>query len=160
MGVARTGRLVGALILALVASVAGCSGDEASPEAQVRALLADAEAAAEAKDLAALKELVSESYADPSGNDKAEIGRLLTYNFFRNQTVHLLTRVGPVELPAPQRARATVLMAMAGRPIPDAAALVGLRADLYRFDFELAAEDGDWRVRSADWRRADAADFL
>ena len=35
-----------------------------------------------------------------------------------------------------------------------------LRADLYRFDFALAEEGGDWRVTSASWRRAEAGDFL
>ena len=49
---------------------------------------------------------------------------------------------------------------MAGTPIAGPEALAGLRADLYRFDLRLGEEpDGEWRVRSAEWRPAAVDDF-
>ena len=71
----------------------------------------------------------------------------------------LESRVSEVGFPQPDRAEATAFVAMAGRPIPDAAALVGISADLYRFDFTLADEDGTWRVIAADWLPANREDF-
>jgi hypothetical protein len=52
-----------------------------------------------------------------------------------------------------------VLVALAGTPIHDPSALLGVRADLYRFDVRLRDEDGHWRVTSAEWQPASAADF-
>ena len=52
------------LLLGLLALAVGCGSEPETPEARVRALLARAEAAAEARDVAALAECISERYAD------------------------------------------------------------------------------------------------
>ena len=50
---------------------------------------------------------------------------------------------------------------MAGEPLPEAEQIEPLRADLFRFDLTLeAGEDGEWRLVTADWGRAGAADFF
>jgi len=136
-----------------------CSGEPASPEDQVRALLAALEESAQQKDAGAMKEHVSERYSDAQGNDKRAVAQLVAFHLLRNQSVYLLTRVQSVEIAAPGQARAQVLVAMAGTPIESPEALSLLRSDLYRFDLGLAEEDGVWRVRSADWRPAAAGDF-
>jgi len=146
--------LAGACVLALA-----CTSEPSSPEDRVRAVLAALEASAQERDAAAMKEHVSESYSDAQGNDKRAIAQLVAFHLLRNQSVHLLTRVPSVEIAAPGEARAEVLVAMAGTEIDGPEALVGLRADLYRFDLVFAEEDGAWRVRSADWRPAAAGDF-
>ena len=149
--------------LAALASLAlaACSAQPDSPDAQVRALFAMAEAAAEEKDAGALKELVSEHYADDGGHDRQAIAGLLTFHFLRHQTIHLLTRIHAIGFPEPTRAATTTFVAMAGTPILIVDDLARVRADLYRFDFELADEgDGDWRVTRAAWRRATPEDFL
>lgn len=149
------------LAMLAAASLSACAAEPDSPEAQVRALLQRAEAAAEEKDAGALKQMVSESYGDDSGRDRQAIAGLLTFYFLRNQSIYLLTRVGKIEFPEPARARTTVLVAMAGTPIPGIEELARIRADLYRFDFSLGDEgSGDWKVTRADWRRATADDFL
>jgi hypothetical protein len=150
-------------LLTLFAAVLlpACAAEPDSPEAQVHALLQRAETAAEEKRVGTLKQLVSESYSDDRGHDKQAVAGLLTYYFLRNQSVHLLTRVQSIEFPKPARAHATVLVAMAGTPIPGIDELVRIRADLYRFDFSLSDEGSDeWRVTRAAWRRAAADDFL
>ena len=149
--------------LAALASLAlaACSAQPDSPDAQVRALFAMAEAAAEEKDAGALKELVSQHYADDGGHDRQAIAGLLTFHFLRHQTIHLLTRIHAIGFPEPTRAATTIFVAMAGTPILIVDDLARVRADLYRFDFELADEgDGDWRVTRAAWRRATPDDFL
>jgi hypothetical protein len=143
----------------LLALALACSGDPTTPEERVRAVLAAIERAAEARDVGALREHVSESYADARGQDARALAALATLHFMRNQSVYLLTRIRRVELPAPGEARAEALVAMAGRPIPGPEALAGLRANLYRFDVELREEDGRWRVSGGDWAPATPDDF-
>jgi hypothetical protein len=157
----RTMRRPAALLVAISAIAwPACSSEPEPAEARIRALLAEMEVAAEAKDLRPLKAVVSERYTDELGNDRRGIVRLLTYHFLRNQSIHLLTRVAAIELPEPGRASVTAYVAMAGRPIPDADALTQLRANLYRFDFALEDVGKSWQVTRAAWRPAEARDFL
>jgi hypothetical protein len=145
---------VAVLLLAL-----GCSRGAEGPEAQVRGVLAAVEAAAEARDVGALKKQISESYKDPQGNDRRAVLGIATAHFMRNNSVYILSRVGEVEIAEPGSARVEALVALAGTPIRDAGALPELHADLYRFDVQLRDENGTWRVTSADWQPASAADF-
>jgi len=48
---------------------------------------------------------------------------------------------------------------MAGRPVANAGELVGMNANLYRFDLELVRRGGDWRVQRAAWEPARLDDF-
>jgi hypothetical protein len=134
------------------------SGD--SPEAQVRALVAQGEAAAEKKESAVLRQMVSEKYADSQGQDKKAVDAILRYYFLRNQSIHLFTRIRQISFPQPDLAQADVMVAMAGQPITDTEQLERLRADLHRFEITLARENGEWKVTRAEWRRAEFADFL
>ncbi|HYA37291.1 MAG TPA: hypothetical protein VEI74_03345 [Candidatus Methylomirabilis sp.] len=137
-----------------------CSSAKDTPEAQVRALIARAETAAEQKDLAALRSMISDKYADSEGQDKKAIEAVLRFYFLRNQSIHLFTRIQAITFPEPSRARAVALVAMAGRPIKGEQELERLHADLNRFVVTLARENTEWRVVTAEWRRAEAGDFL
>jgi hypothetical protein len=137
-----------------------CSPQKDSPDAQVRALFARAETAAEQKDLAALRPMLSDKYADGEGRDKKAIEAVLRFYFLRNQAIHLFTRIQSIEFPEASRARAVVLVAMAGGPIKNGQELERLHADLNRFVITLAREDGEWKVIGAEWRRAEPGDFL
>jgi hypothetical protein len=133
--------------------------DRTPPEERVREVLAALEEGAQERDAGAMKQHVSEAYSDAHGNDKRQVAQLVAFHLLRNQSVYLLTRVQGVELAAPGEAKARVLVAMAGTPIESPEALLGLRADLYRFDLAFREEDGAWRVRSADWGPATVQDF-
>ena len=145
-------------VLAAV-SLLGCSGSDSTPEDRVRAVLAELEKAAEARDVGLIKPHVSESYKDEDGNDRRALLGLATAHFMRNRSVYLLVRLGDVALPEPGRAQVDAFVALAGQPIRDLTALPELRADLYRFGFALRDEDGEWRVTSAAWHPATLADF-
>jgi hypothetical protein len=146
------------LAVSLFALALGCSEAE-TPEQRVREVLAALEQGAQQRDSGAMKEHVSDAYSDANGNDKRTVTQLVAFHLLQNQSVHLLTRVQGLEFPSPGAAQASVLVAMAGAPIDGPDALLALRADLYRFDFDLAEEDGDWRIRSAQWRPAAVEDF-
>lgn len=144
---------------ALALAALACGPDPQTPEERVRAVFAAMETAAQERDVAALKEHVSEAYGDARGHDKREIGALAGMHLLRNESVHLLTRVRGVEIGPEGEARAIALVAMAGAPIPGPELLPTLRADLYRFDVELREEDGAWRITRAEWRPASLAEF-
>jgi hypothetical protein len=147
-------------LLAVVSFSGACSPGRDSPEAQVRALLAQGEAAAEKKESGVLRQLISGKYSDSQGQDKKAIEAMLRYYFLRNQSIHLLTRIRQISFPQPDVAQADVMVAMAGQPISGAEELERLRADLHRFEITLARESGEWKVIRAEWRRAEFADFL
>lgn len=145
--------------LVLLLALAGCAADPDTPEGQIRALLAEAERNAEARDTGAVLQHVSEDYADTAGRDRQAVRGILAYLFLRHPEIHLLTRVHEIAVESPERAWTRVFVAMAGHPIGGASALAELRADLYRFDFSLRREGDTWRVVAASWAPAAGDDF-
>jgi hypothetical protein len=149
-----------AMALIVATLLAACRSERDTPEAQVRTLIRSAVAAAEQKQLGTLRDMVSERYADEQGLDKRAVENLLRLQFLRNESLHLYTRIQSVSLPQPDRAQATVLVAMAGVPIASEADLPALRADLHRFEIDFAREDKTWRVQRATWRRVEPGELL
>jgi hypothetical protein len=149
-----------AILLSAALSTTACRSQPDTPEAQIRALIAKAETAAEEKDIGTLKDLISETYSGREGEPKRDVVRVIGFYLLRNKSIHLLTQVRRVALPEPKRAEATLFVAMAGRRIDAIDQLSGLRADIYRVDLTLADEaEGDWQVTRAAWRQADVTDL-
>jgi hypothetical protein len=159
-GMYRLRLLIGLLGLVVAILLSGCRGERTSSEAEVRTLIDSAVTAAEQKNIGTLKDIISEKYADEQGQNKRAVERLLRLHFLRNDTVHLYAHIQSVTLPQPDRAQATVLVAMAGVPIASAQELPTLRADLHRFEFDFAREGKSWHVQRATWRRAELGEFL
>lgn len=138
----------------------GCGQDNSSPEQRIRNDLAAMEQAAEEKDLGALRGAILDSYSDNEGYDKKSVTQLIRLNFLRQQNIHLLTRIKSIELLDTANATVIVYVAMAGRPLEDPGTLIGMSADLYRFEAGLAEQSGKWKVARAQWRRATLDEFL
>lgn len=157
----RLNRSRGLLILGLtlVLTLAGCSR-ASSPEAEIRAWVAQAQAAAEQRDVSALRALIADDYTDKAGHDRKAIENMLRIQILRQQSIHLFTRIGAIAFPGPNQATVRVAAAMAGRPMARADELAGLNADLYRFDLSLERHSGEWRVQGAVWEPARLDDFL
>jgi hypothetical protein len=143
-------------LLALILALHGC-GREPSPEDEVRAVVAAAGEAAEARDASALFDLIADDYRDDRGNGVEEIKRYVRGYLVAHQSIHLLTRVDEVELLAADLARVRATVGMMGREA-EAEPAWDLAAEVYEFDVTLALEDGDWRVTRADWRRGGLVD--
>ena len=79
--------------------------------------------------------------------------------FIRNPKIHTFKVVRDVKVTDENTASATVVVALAGRPIDNASALTGLRAEMMRFDLTFEHSD-QWRVIGGRWQPARAADFL
>ena len=139
------------LACALAVLATGCAADD--PEAEVRALLAAAEAAAEARDVGFFGGVLAESYRDARGNDRDAMLRTLRGYFIANQRIEIVSRVDEIVIEGEGAARAVVHAGMLGRRT-DAPLIDGIDADLYRFELELVNAGGDWQVVGADFRRA------
>jgi len=123
-------------------ALAACS-DTSSPEQQVRAVIEQMEQAAESRDVGDLKAHLSEDYRDANGMGAEDAVRYARGYFLANQSIHLLTRIEELTFPAPDEARAQVLVGMLGR---DAADQWDLAAELHTFKIALRREDDRWKV--------------
>jgi len=149
-GIAR-GFAVGAAIALLLVTM-GC-GERGTPESQVRAVIAEAERAAEARDLAGLMALVSPGFQDGQGGDREELKRTLRGYLVMHQSVHLLTRVESLEFPYTDYARVHLMVGTLGRESAAATAF-DLAADVHDVALELKLEGDEWRVVRAERRSA------
>jgi hypothetical protein len=141
----------GGLAVAVAAVLAsGCAASD--PEAEIRALLAAAESAAEARDVGFFDDVLADAYRDTRGYDREETLRSLRGYFIANQRIDILSRVDEIVIEAEGAARAVVHAGLLGRRTD--ALLDGVDADLYRFELELVKEGADWQVIGADIKRA------
>jgi hypothetical protein len=131
--------------------VAAC-GAPATPEQEIRTLIAAAEESAEARDASALKELVADDYLDSSGRDAADLRGYLHAWLVAHPSVRLLTRVDSIELEGTQQARVALTVGMLGREAESDSAW-DLAGDVWRFDLGLARESEGWRLVRADWQQ-------
>jgi hypothetical protein len=145
---------------ALLLALAACGGQPESPETEIRTFVAQAQAAAEQRNARELRALIAEDYIDARGHDQKAIENLIRLHVFRNQSIHVVTRIRAIEFPEPERALVIVMAALAGRPVANIDELAGLNANVYRFDLELIRRGkDDWQVRHAAWEPASLADF-
>ena len=70
-----------------------CGGSEQSPEARLRTLVEEAEAAAEAHDFSTLSDKLSGDYRDRRGYDRRAVLRLVQGVLLSNRRIHLLSVV-------------------------------------------------------------------
>lgn len=138
----------------LVACSAGVT-----PEQEIRALLLEAEIAAEERDVGDFSRLISPQYGDQYGHDKDELLRLLRLQMIRNQVIYLWLQIAEINVISDASAEATVRVAMAGGPLHSFEDLARLGAELYRFELELVKESGKWRIARAAWDHALETDF-
>ena len=99
---------------AVVLALAACSR-QPSPEAEIRELIERAATAAEARDVRDLRAMIADDYADERGLDRKAVENLLRLHVLRQQSIHLFVRVRGIEFPEPDRALASIAVAMVCR---------------------------------------------
>lgn len=127
--------------------VFGCGGSVSDPQAELEAWVAEAEAAAEAKDRRALLDKIAANYADARGNDRDELGQMFRILMLRQQSIAILTKIDAIELLDESAANVALTVGMAGTNNR----LLGLNADAYRFELELEKDGDDWLLIGARW---------
>ncbi len=145
------GFAVGAASALLLATM-GC-GQHGTAESQVRAVITEAERAAEARDLAALMALVSPGFDNGQGDGREELKRALRGYLVMHPSVHLLTRIESLEFPYEDYARVRLTVGTLGRESAGATAF-DLAADVHDVALEFRLEGDEWRVVRAERRSA------
>lgn len=109
--------------MVIVLALAACPR-QSSPEAEIRALVTQAQTAAEERDVRVLRALIADDYADDRGLDRKAVENLIRLQVLRHQSVHLFVRIRGIEFPEPDRVLVSVAAAMAGRPVANAGELL------------------------------------
>lgn len=148
-----------ALALGCLLLLAGCGGDPSTPEEEIQNTFDQIESAAENREIGTLMAFVHDSYLDDQNQTRKDVRAAVQLEFIRNPKIHVFKLVRDLTLLSDTTASARLLVAVAGRPIDNASALSGLRADLLRFDLKLVDDDG-WKIQSAAWQWAESSDFL
>jgi hypothetical protein len=147
-------------LTALLLALSACGGPEDTPEQRIRQLIDGMELAVESGSVKSAAEWLHNDYADRWHPDRRAAVRSLFGYLRRHDDIHLLTVIRSITVtPAQDTANAVVYLAMSGTPVESPETLISVKADLYRFDLELAVVDGDWRVLSAHWAPATEAAF-
>lgn len=162
-------KLLSVSILALMLSsfLSGCSDNEITPEAKIKAVVEEAVKAVEQKQLGRLADLIAESYSDQYGNDRKNALKLLRLYFLRNRSIYLFTQIKSIELLDGEqqqeleqnKAELKVYVGMAGTPISNGIP-VGMRANIFLFDLKMIEEDSEWLVQQAAWKRVSHEDII
>ncbi len=131
----------------MLLALAGC-GPSSAPEEEIRALVDEAESAAESRDASELRDLVADDYDDAAGRNAADVRNLLHAWLVAHPSVSLLVRIDSIELEGTELARVRVTIGMLGREAAGESDW-DLAADIERLDIRLARDGGDWRVIGA-----------
>lgn len=146
-GSRRRRLLLGLLAAGLGPALASCS----RPKDPVEALLSELEEAAEARDAARFGERLSASLRAGTGMDRAQAQDTLRRYFAAYQSVALTVYGVEVErAEGSARVRCVVEFVGEARKLGPLQGLLPPEA-AYRFDLEVADEDGVWRLRAASW---------
>lgn len=129
----------------LAAVVAGCGVSD--PEAELRELVAAAEAAAEERDGAFFRAALAQGFRDARGNDRDAMLNLVRGYLLAHSNIEIITRVEHVHLANEDAANVVVHAAIVGRRAGQSL-LDGIDGQMYRIDLELVRA-GDWQVIGA-----------
>jgi hypothetical protein len=128
--------------------VAGCAASD--PENALRARIAAAAAAAEARDTGFFRDLIAPGFQDQRGNDRQSLVNMIRGQFLINQRVEVISRIESITILGDDAARTVIaagLVGASGKPL----ALGGISADLYRIRLEWVRNGKDWQVIGARW---------
>ena len=124
-------------------------GPPGTPEEEIRALIDEAETAAEQRNASALRSLIADDYHDGNGRGAEEMRRYLHGYLIAHQSIRLVTRIDAIAIEGAEIARVQVTVGMLGREAAADSAW-DFAGDIHRFDLRLAHEDGAWRVTRAE----------
>jgi hypothetical protein len=130
------------LTVLITASLLAACAAKTSDEEKVRALVADVEEAAEARDTGDVLSRVAPDYSDKQGLDKSQLQNFLRGYFLSHPKIELLVNIELLEFPTDGLARARIGVA--------SVALDQLGGDTVTLDVELRRLEGDWLVTRAD----------
>jgi hypothetical protein len=140
------------LLIVMLTGWLGACSKQATPESRIIALIEEGELAAEDRNLGFFRDVIAQDYIDAKGLSRDAFLRMLAGYFYRNRTIHLISRTEDVVVEDSESARAVIIVGMAGSPVEGFDQLLTLRADLYRLELEFHMAE-DIQLRYARWER-------
>jgi len=154
-------RIIDYLSLTILVLLLGCDTGPESPQERLEGLIAEAEAALEARDLSRVMEFVDPAYRDEGGRDQARLRGVLAGYFLRHPSIHILAKIDRLEIRTREEAFVLVYAGVAGSPREAEAPLSQWRGRLLRLELDFKLDEaGEWRLRRARWRSARREDFV
>jgi len=140
-----------ATALLLAAGLMACGGGPDDPEQQVRAMILEAEQAAEQGNTRRIMRHISDNYRDDDGRGKDDIRNYVRGYLLQQNNPQLSTRIRDIDIVTPVRARARLEVRLADSTAQRARALSRTGGNL-ALELTLDREaDDQWRVVRADW---------
>jgi len=136
-----------AVILSSGGVLSGCGDPPDSPEAEIRAWVADGQRLAEEKQRGALVDMISPAYQDARGNERDDIENMFRVYFLRQNNIELLTSIDDIRVFGDTAAEVDLTVGMAGTND----GVLGFSADAYRFELELVRDDDEWLLLAGRW---------
>ncbi len=137
----------------LLLAVAACSSEPDSPEAQIKAVIAAIETAAEQRQRRAISEHIADSYHDQHG-DKRALNQLLRGYLLRNQSINIATVIHRIQAISPHQYEVELSAFMAGRGVDPNSQAGRLKADRHHMvvTFVDVQGKGEWQVQRVQWQ--------
>jgi hypothetical protein len=130
------------LVLANSLALVAC-GKRSSDEERIRALLDEAEVAAEARDVSDVLAFVADDYADSRGLDKAQLRDFLRGYFLLHPKIEIVVGIDGLQFPADGLAQADITVTSLSTD--------GSDREKLRVEFRRVGDD--WRIARADRAR-------
>ncbi|MEM9173385.1 MAG: hypothetical protein AAGA84_11850 [Pseudomonadota bacterium] len=137
-------------VLAFAFLLVACSSAD-SPEAQIRAIVAEVAAAAEARQTRSIAAHISPSYADLRGHDKASLVNLVRATLLRGGSLVILTDIQSIALITERLAEAKVSVRFNEIDVRR----LGLASERYTFIVQFERNGTKWQVVAARWATGD-----
>ncbi len=145
--------------LAFTGTLVSCSSGM-TDEDRVWAAVKDMADAAEKKDIGRLKDHISKSYRDPSGNDYDQLKGFILYHFMRSGDISVFLRKHEVSVKG-DKAYVTVRAVISkGRKVSDVSEAEPGSTGGFIFDLEFERDGSDWLMSSAIWRQVSITEAL
>ncbi len=138
-------RILTTLCIAAALSLVACSRSD--PERELRAAIADMQAAVEAREMSRFLKHVADDFARQSGGfDRKEITRTLAGVFLSNQKINVVLTIREVKIAGKQATVVFNALATGGE------GLLPERAQGWDFISEWRRDGSEWKVFSAEWK--------
>ena len=118
------------------------------------------DAALEKRSSRELRDLIADGYVDSEERTKKDIAGIAAGYLLRNKAIYSYRLTKSVVVNDDDSLSATILTALAARPITDISVLPTINSDIYWFEITIARDGREWKLTQASWQQAMLEDFF
>ncbi len=118
------------------------------------------DAALEKRSSRELRGFIADNYVDAEERTKKDVAAIAAGYLLRNKAIYSYRLTESVVVNDDDSISATILTALAARPINDISLLPTINSDFYWFRITIARDGREWRLTRASWQQALLEDFF